>query len=113
MLLMRNVTHCTRCHASENNLRAFSATVLAIVAESVVRAAASFATVCLTHEGSLRFPRFGTGARYGESDSASRRSSGTSLSRSSSVHFLNVTIPLKDTYHPDSTAELASSCDPV
>ena len=59
------------------------------------------------------FPLKGTGARYGESDSTSRRSPGTSRSRSSSVHFLKVTIPLNETYQPASSANSASEWEPV
>ena len=73
---------------------------------STPRAAARRATVSATHAGSLRLPRCGTGARYGASDSTSRRSSGTRRSSASSVHFLNVTMPLNDTYHPTSSARL-------
>ena len=54
----------------------------------------------------------GTGARYGESDSTSSRSRGTSRSSSSSVHFLNVTIPLNDTYQPAAMACSASRVRP-
>ena len=67
----------------------------------------------LTHAGSLRFPRYGTGARYGASDSTRRRSSGTRRMTSSSVHFLKVTMPLNDTYQPTASAASASAAEPV
>ena len=47
--------------------------------------AATRCSVNATHAGSLRLPRWGTGARYGASDSTSRRSSGPRRSNSSSV----------------------------
>lgn len=80
---------------------------------SVLLAEATFASVWMTHAGSLRFPRNGTGARYGESDSSRSLSSGTNRSSASSAHFLKVTIPLKDTYQPDSIANSASEWEPV
>src|SRR5690242_15171434 len=99
--------------ASEKKRRAFAATCGPSSSGVVLRAAARRATVRLTQAGSFRLPRYGTGARYGESDSASKRSSGMSRSNSSSTHFLNVTIPLKETYQPTSNASCASAREPV
>ena len=74
----------------------------------VRRATARRPTVKETHAGSLRLPRCGTGARYGASDSTRRRSSGIKRRSASSVQFLNVMMPLKDTYQPTSIAARAT-----
>lgn len=50
-------------HASLNNARALRDTIADISAEATPRAAASRSMVCGTHDGSFRFPLFGTGAR--------------------------------------------------
>ncbi|MNT51716.1 hypothetical protein D3C72_1886980 [compost metagenome] len=58
------------------------------------RSSAIFSATWITLDGSLSFPRYGTGARYGESVSISRRSSGTLAATSCTVWaFLNVTMP--------------------
>src|SRR2546422_6789466 len=46
------------------------------------RARASASATARTKAGSLRFPRWGTGARYGPSVSTSRRSGGQAVRRS-------------------------------
>src|SRR6266542_4962783 len=56
---------------------AFALICAASSATSALRACASTATVCTTFAGSFGRPRRGTGARYGESVSTSRRSGGT------------------------------------
>src|SRR5438552_236891 len=62
------------------------------------RARASASATARTKAGSLRFPRWGTGARYGPSVSTSRRSGGQSVRRSAIVQFLKVIMPLKEKY---------------
>src|SRR6266851_3032403 len=62
------------------------------------RARASAAATADTYAGSLRLPRWGTGARYGASVSTSSRSRGHAITRSASVQFLKVIMPLKEKY---------------
>src|SRR5687768_1575015 len=80
---------------------------------SMPLAAATFDSVCVTYAGWFRFPRYGTGARYGASDSTRIRSKGIDLIRSSSVQRLKVTTPLNETYHPAFNAASASVVGPV
>ena len=68
------------------------------------------AATCGTKAGWLRLPRCGTGARYGESVSISRRSSGTRRATSfRSCAFLNVTMPENEMWKPRSSAARATS----
>src|SRR5437773_602480 len=62
------------------------------------RARASASATARTKAGSLRFPRWGTGARYGPSVSTSSRSGGQAVRRSAIVQFLKVIMPLKEKY---------------
>src|SRR5437870_2147358 len=62
------------------------------------RARASASATARTKAGSLRFPRWGTGARYGPSVSTSRRSGGQAVRRSVIAQFLKVIMPLKEKY---------------
>src|SRR3989475_618688 len=62
------------------------------------RARASASATARTKAGSLRLPRWGTGARYGPSVSTSSRSGGQAVRRSVIVQFLNVIMPLKEKY---------------
>ena len=67
-----------------------------------------------TCAGSFGLPRWGTGARNGESVSTSMRSSGQMRAASRrSAAFLNVTMPLNDRYAPRSRHARASSGPPV
>ena len=66
------------------------------------RSCAISAATCGTYAGWLRLPRNGTGARYGESVSISRRSSGTRRATSfTSCAFLNVTMPESEMWKPE------------
>src|SRR5438128_1032560 len=58
---------------SAKNRTALSLTIPPSRSAPRPRAEASLASVRLTHAGSLRWPRCGTGARYGASDSTSKR----------------------------------------
>src|SRR5690554_4322 len=56
-----------------------------------------FVATSTTNAGSLRFPRWGTGAKYGQSVSISNRSKGILLATSCSLDaFLKVTGPAKE-----------------
>ncbi len=58
-----------------------------------------------TYDGSFVWPRWGTGARNGLSVSTSKRSNGQrSAAARTSAAFLNVTMPLNDTYMPGAQA---------
>src|SRR5689334_8490759 len=92
---------------SEKSRRALTPTAAPTSSADTPRADARRPTVSATHAGSLRLPRCGTGARYGESDSANNRSFGTKRRSASSVQFLNVMMPLKETYQPASSAAFA------
>src|SRR3989449_3049033 len=73
------------------------------------RARASASATARTKAGSLRFPRWGTGARYGPSVSTSRRSGGQAVRRSVIVQFLKVIMPLKEKYADRKSTRLNSS----
>src|SRR6266581_3131719 len=91
------------------------------------RARAAASATARTKAGSLRFPRWGTGARYGPSVSTSRRSGGQAVRRSVIVQFLKVIMPLKEKYaaiaipasntpgparvHDDRLPSLAGECE--
>src|SRR6185295_17629408 len=67
-----------------------------------------------TNAGSLRFPRYGTGARNGESVSINIRSSGTSFAASRICCALGkVTFPEKEIMKPRSSARCACAGLPV
>ena len=58
---------------------------------------ANFSTVCIMYDGSLDFPLYGKGAKYGESVSTNSLSIGIEETVSaSSVEFLKVIIPLTE-----------------
>src|SRR5690606_15873814 len=77
-----------------NSLKKLSWVACSIVLSGTPRSSAIFSATCTTLEGSLVLPRYGTGARYGESVSISIRSSGVFCATSCTmVAFLNVTIP--------------------
>src|SRR6185369_6743510 len=80
-----------------NNRQAFSVVCLAKSSAETPRSSARLFAVARTHAGSLRFPRKGCGARYGESVSTRIRSAGICAATSrKSCDFLNVTIPAKE-----------------
>ena len=75
---------------------------------------ARHAAVCATNAGSFRFPRTGTGARYGLSVSTSSLSGGTSFATSRrSAAVLYVSIPANDRCRPTSRHARAVSASPV
>src|SRR5262249_61610423 len=92
------VADLARRHRSTPKTRAALARVSsAISSTSAPRARASASPTATTNAGSFSFPRYGSGARKGESVSTRMRSGGASraASRNDSA-FLNETIPLND-----------------
>src|SRR6266498_278639 len=86
---------------SRLNLKNFSAVSVVISAISfngTCRAAAIASATSRVCAGSLRFPRNGTGARYGQSVSTMNFQWGTLAATSRTfAPFLNVTMPVKET----------------
>src|SRR5271170_2805768 len=127
---LRDARHAARRAAAQQGERdahalpsrsifANSRSVLARVAAAIAEpwtplASASARAVSTTKAGSLRRPRWGTGARNGASVSTSTRSSGTSRAIArNSAEFLNVSTPEKETWSPSSRPVSASARDEV
>src|SRR5262245_40486665 len=87
----------------------FALTCSASTSSLTPRSPARNRVVSLTNIGSLRFPRCGTGARYGQSVSTRIRSDGTERAISCKGNdFGNVTIPENEIMKPMLTAYCAS-----
>src|SRR3954452_5576217 len=83
-------------HAYQNSRSKFAVVISAIRSGVIPRTSARRRTVSTTNAGSFRFPRCGTGARYGQSVSTRIRSSGgTSAAARSVSAFGNVNTPPK------------------
>src|SRR5689334_17357826 len=95
-------------------LAALAAVDAATSSDETPRAFANAAPTATTNAGSFGLPRYGSGARNGESVSTSMRSAGArrAASRNGSA-FLNETMPLNDSKQPRFNAKRASSGPPV
>src|SRR6185437_3234217 len=81
-----------------NRRKKFSVVCCAISSADTPRASARTLAVSTTYAGSLRFPRNGSGARYGASVSTRTRSGGRAAAISRNApEFLNVRMPVNDT----------------
>ena len=90
---------------SEKHAVAFASICRSRSAGSSPRACARAASVWTTYAGSFGWPRFGCGARYGESVSARIRSAGTCVAaRRRSTAFGKLALPANETYQPRSSA---------
>src|SRR5204862_446473 len=87
-------------HAEDRSERRRASSVVGwpMPATDAPGARASASATARTKAGSLRFPRWGTGARYGPSVSTSRRSGGQAVRQSVIAQFLKVIMPLKEKY---------------
>ncbi len=93
-----------------NRRKKLALVAAAIVSTGTPRSRAISTATCGTNDGSLVLPRWGTGARYGESVSISMRSSGTFAATSfSAVALRKVTMPENEMWKPRSSAACATS----
>src|SRR5882724_10220794 len=110
-----DVDRITTCH-QRLNLKKFSAASVvasAISCNGTPRTVAIVSATMRVCAGSHRFPRNGTGARYGQSVSTMNFQEGTFAATSRTfAPFLNVTMPVKETRWSRSRTSFACSSVP-